>query len=53
VLEEVAEAESRLSALSSLGVDLNTITDKLQVDGEASFASAYDRVPDAIGRTRG
>ena len=48
VLENPAEAESQLRALSVLGIDLNAITDKLQVDGVASFASAYDRVLDAI-----
>jgi len=50
VLDNLAEAESQLRALSLLGIDLNTITDKLQIDGVASFASAYDRVLDAIGK---
>src|SRR5207245_6677096 len=50
VLENPAEAESQLRALSVLGIDLNAITDKLQIDGVASFASAYDRVLDAIGK---
>jgi transaldolase len=50
VLENLAEAEARLRALSSLGIDLNSITDKLQIDGVASFASAYDRVLDVIGK---
>ncbi len=50
VLENLAEAESQLRELSVLGVDLNSITDKLQIDGVASFASAYDRVLDAIGK---
>ena len=39
-----------MRALSTLGINLNAITDKLQVDGVASFASAYDRVLNAIGR---
>jgi transaldolase len=50
VLENRPEAESQLRALSGLGVDLDAITDKLQVDGVASFASAYARVLDAIGK---
>jgi transaldolase len=50
VLENPAEAESQLRALSVLGIDLNAITDKLQVDGVAAFASAYDQVLDAIGK---
>jgi hypothetical protein len=50
VLENGPEAESQLRVLSRLGVDLNAITDKLQVDGVASFASAYARVWDTIGK---
>jgi transaldolase len=50
VLENWPEAESQLRALSGLGVDLDAITDKLQVDGVASFTSAYVRVLDAIGK---
>ncbi len=50
VLEDWPEAESLLRTLFSLGVDLNAITDKLQVDGVQSFASAYGRVLDAIGK---
>jgi transaldolase len=37
-------------AVTFLGIDLNAITDKLQIDGVASFASAYDRVLDAIAK---
>ena len=50
VLENLAEAASQLRALSTLGIDLSAITDKLQIDGVASFASAYDRVLDAIAK---
>lgn len=50
VLEDVAGAEARLRTLSKLGIDLNAIADKLQTDGIASFASAYDRVLDSIGK---
>jgi transaldolase len=50
VLENGAEAETQLRALSRLGIDLDAITDKLQVDGVASFAAAYARVLDAIGK---
>ena len=52
VLENEGEAEKQLRALASLGIDLNAITDKLQVDGVAAFAAAYDRVLDAIGKKR-
>ena len=50
VLENVAEAESRLRARPGFGIDLNAITAHLQVDGLASFASACDRVLEAIGK---
>ena len=52
VLENGPEAESQVRALSGMGIDLDTITDKLQVDGVASFASAYDQVLDAIRNKR-
>ena len=50
MLENLAEAESQVGALSTLVIDLNAITDKLQIAGVASFASAYDRVLDVIGK---
>ncbi|MES1258475.1 MAG: transaldolase [Acidobacteriota bacterium] len=52
VLEDAPKAESELRALSGLGIDLNAIADQLQADGVAAFASAYDRVLDAIGKKR-
>jgi len=52
VLENEDESEKQLRALSSLGIDLNAITDKLQVDGVATFAAAYDRVLNAIDKKR-
>jgi len=41
-----------LRTLSNLGIDLDAITEKLQVDGIASFASAYDRVLTALEKKR-
>ena len=52
VLDNAPGAQNQLTALANLGVDLNAITDQLQVDGVASFASAYDRVLDAIATKR-
>jgi hypothetical protein len=46
-------AEQQLRTLSNLGIDLEAITEKLQVDGIASFASAYDRVLAALEKKRG
>ena len=53
VQEELSTAEDRLRTISSLGIDLHAITEKLQVDGIASFASAYDRVLAALEKKRG
>lgn len=50
VLENEPEEESRLHALSDLGIDLDSITNELQMDGLRSFASAYDHLLDAIGK---
>ena len=48
IQENLPEADAQLQALSKLGIDLNAIADKLQVDGVAAFASAYDRVLAAL-----
>lgn len=51
--EDLAAAEEQLRTLSKLGIDLNGIAEKLQTDGIASFASAYDRVMAAVEKKRG
>jgi transaldolase len=53
VQEDLSAAEDQLRALSGLGVDLNAIAEKLQTDGVASFAAAYDRVLAALEKKRG
>ena len=50
VLENWSEAEQELHKLSSLGISLEAITDALQADGVRLFASAYDRVLNAIAK---
>jgi len=52
VQENVGDAEDQLRRLSKLGIVLDTITEKLQNDGLASFASAYDRVLAALEKKR-
>jgi len=52
ILENWADAEIQLSSLSKVGIDLDAITEKLQADGVASFASAYARVLAAIEKKR-
>lgn len=53
VEEKLAVAEDQLGKLPSLGVDLNAVTEKLQTDGIASFAAAYDRMLAALEKKRG
>jgi transaldolase/glucose-6-phosphate isomerase len=48
VKQNVAEAESALAALKALGIDLNAITEKLQEDGVAAFATSYDQLLAAL-----
>jgi transaldolase len=42
--EEVTEAEAALKLLSTLGIDLNAIAEKLQADGVVAFAASMDKV---------
>ena len=49
-LEDWTGAEEELRALSSLGINLESITDALQTNGVRLFASAYDRVLNAIAK---
>lgn len=48
----LTEASQSLEALASLGIDLNAIAERLQLDGISAFASDYDRVLAAIERKR-
>jgi len=52
VTEALAEAQRALGALANLGIDLDSITEKLQVAGISAFAADYDRVLTAIGKKR-
>jgi transaldolase len=50
--EGLKEAESDLSSLKKLGVDLNAITEKLQADGVSAFAASFDQLLDAVEEKR-
>lgn len=52
VLEGWAEAEQDMKALAEFGIDFNAVAEKLQTDGIASFAQAYDKVMAALDRKR-
>ncbi len=45
---KLQESLPQLEALASLGIDLEAITNKLEADGVASFADAFDRLLQAI-----
>ena len=46
------EADAALAALAKLGVNLDAITEKLQVDGVASFAASFDQLTAALKKKR-
>jgi transaldolase/glucose-6-phosphate isomerase len=52
IKEGLAEAEAALARLSSVGVDLGAITEKLQQDGVASFAASFDQLMAALEKKR-
>jgi transaldolase len=52
VRSDLAEAGQSLETLKRLGIDLNAIAEKLQIDGISAFASDYDRVLAAIDRKK-
>jgi transaldolase len=48
VLEGLSAADEQLRSLRALGIDLDEIAEKLQKDGIAAFAAAYDKVLAAL-----
>jgi transaldolase len=48
LLEGVDEAEAFIASLAQIGVDFDSITAKLQVDGVASFAASFEGLLSAI-----
>jgi transaldolase len=50
--EGLKEAESDLSSLKKLGVDLNAIAEKLQSDGVSAFAASFDQLLAAVEKKR-
>jgi transaldolase len=52
IMDDLAEAQEALTSLARLGVDLDGIAEKLQVDGISAFAEDYDRVLAAIDEKR-
>jgi transaldolase/glucose-6-phosphate isomerase len=46
------EAEALINRLGRLGIDLDAITHKLQVDGVAAFASSFEELLEALKKKR-
>jgi transaldolase/glucose-6-phosphate isomerase len=46
------EADAALASLARLGVNLDAITEKLQVDGVASFSASFDQLMAALEKKR-
>ncbi len=51
-MENWANAEQKLGALAGLGIDLDAITERLQVDGVELFAESYNKVMAALQKKR-
>jgi transaldolase len=52
VNEGLDEANDQLAALAALGIDLDAITEKLQVDGVAAFEKSFDSLMASIAEKR-
>jgi transaldolase/glucose-6-phosphate isomerase len=50
--KDVEEAKEQLDALKALGIDLDAVTEKLQVDGVASFAKSFEELLEALKKKR-
>lgn len=49
---DVEQAKDHLESLRSLGIDLDAVTEKLQVDGVASFAKSFEELLEALKKKR-
>jgi transaldolase len=52
VRENLDDAAAVLGRLKALGIDLNTIAEKLQADGVASFTASFDQLMAALEKKR-
>src|SRR5919106_2241757 len=52
VRQNLDEAAAALERLKALGIDLNTIGEKLQQDGVAAFAASFDQLMGALEKKR-
>ncbi|MBM4296199.1 MAG: bifunctional transaldolase/phosoglucose isomerase [Deltaproteobacteria bacterium] len=52
VADRLDDATAALGQLKALGIDLDAITEKLQVDGVAAFATSFDQLLGALEKKR-
>jgi transaldolase len=52
LLEGLEEVHQNLAKLPGMGIDLDAITEKLQVDGVAAFAASYNKLLAALDEKR-
>ena len=52
LMNNLAQANKDISALSDLGISLSDITDKLEADGISSFAEAFERLTGVLADKR-
>ena len=50
--ETEAEAAAALDKAAALGLDLHAITEQLQMDGIAAFASSFEQLTATVGKKR-
>jgi len=50
--EDPAAAEQVFAGLADLGVDINAITEELQVEGVSAFAASFDQLLAALDAAR-
>jgi transaldolase len=52
ITENVDGAAATMAALAGLGIDMDAVTDELQVEGVAAFAASFDRLLAALDAAR-
>lgn len=51
-MEDVVDARKALDTIARLGIDFDSVAEKLQIDGISAFARDYDRVLGALDKKR-
>jgi hypothetical protein len=51
--QDLAEADSAIESLQSVGIDLNSATERLQADAVATLAASFDKLLTTLDGKRG